>query len=37
MPVWLKDLLASLFWLLVVLGALLGTTLGQTSFIYNQF
>lgn len=37
MPALVKDILASLFWLLVVLGAVLGTTLGQTQFIYNQF
>lgn len=37
MPALVKDILVSLFWLLVVLGAVLGTTLGQTQFIYNQF
>ncbi len=37
MPVLGREILASLFWLLVVLGAVLGTTLGQTQFIYNQF
>ncbi len=37
MPAWSKHFLASIFWLLVVCGTVLGSTLGQSEFIYNQF
>ncbi|AVX19483.1 hypothetical protein CFE_0284 [Carboxydocella thermautotrophica] len=32
-----RELIAAIFWLGLILLAVLGSTLGQTQFIYNQF
>lgn len=34
---WGKEVLSALIWLVLVLLAVVGSTLGQTQFIYNQF